>query len=154
MGDRVSYIPPQTITGLVITGKVKMADTARSNTATVAADPDLVVPLKANKRYLVTADLLYTSSLIAGFKMQFGLPAGASMQFVNVSANDGLIKNVTDLLGLAVTTTNPNYMFLRGVIRTGASVGNVDIRWSQNVASALASAALKADSSLTLIELV
>lgn len=150
----MTYIPPQTITGLVITGKVKTADTSRTNTATVAADPDLSVALKANTRYVINADLIFTSSLLAGFKMQWGLPAGATVQFVNVSANDGLLKNLTDLLGIVVTTTNPNYMFLRGIVKTGASGGNLSVRWAQNVASTLSSAVLKADSSVTAIELV
>lgn len=149
----MSYLPPQSITGLILTGRVKAADTSRTNTASSADDPDLVIPLKANTRYLITADLIYSSSLLAGFKMQFGAPAGATMQFVNVSANDGIIRNVTELLGLSVTTANPNYMFLRGVVRTTAA-RTLSVRWAQNVASNLSSAVLKADSSVTAIELV
>ncbi|OAE37640.1 hypothetical protein [Agrobacterium tumefaciens] len=150
----MSYIPPQTITGLVLTGKVKKADTTRTNTATVADDPDLVVALKANTRYLVTADLIFTSSLVAGFKMGWGLPANATIQYVNVGQNDGLVKNLLDLIGLTLTTTNPNYMFLRGIVKTGATAGNVSIKWAQNVASSASGAVLKAESSLTVIELV
>lgn len=149
----MSYIPPQTVTGLMLTGKVKTADTTRSNTITATADPDLSVSVKASTRYLVTADLIFTTAILSGFKTQFGLPAGATSQYVNVGQNDGLVKNLTDLIGIAVTSTNPNYMFLRGIVRTGATPGTIDLRWAQNVIG-LGATVLKADSSLTLIELV
>lgn len=150
----MSYIPPQTITGLIITGKMKTTDTSRTNTATVTDDPDLIVVLKPNTRYLVTADLIYTTSLLAGFKMQWGVPSGATTQYINVGQNDGLVKNLTDIIGLSVTTTNPNYLFLRGIVRTSATAGNLSIKWAQNAASAASSAVFKADSSVTAIELV
>lgn len=150
----MTYIPPSTISGLMLTGKVKNADTSRTSTATAVDDPDLVVALKPNTRYLVTADLIFTSSLLAGFKTGWGLPAGATMQFVNVGQNDGLVKNLTDLLGLSVTTTNPNYVFLRGIVKTGSTAGSLSVKWSQNVASAVSNAVLKADSSVTVIEFV
>lgn len=150
----MTYLKPTSITGLLITGKVKTADTSRTNTASATDDTDLVVAVKANTRYVVSADLIYSSSLIAGFKMGWGAPAGATMQFVNLSTSGGILQNVADLLGISVSTTNPNYMYLRGILKTGASGGNISVKWAQNIASNLSSAALKADSSLTLIELV
>ncbi|HEY6021927.1 MAG TPA: hypothetical protein VIY48_19285 [Candidatus Paceibacterota bacterium] len=131
---------------------IKSATTARASTTVLANDPHLVLSLAANATYELSGFLEYNGQPTAGadFKMDWTIPAGSTLQY----ARNGYISNsvtqtdqvVTDeatirVLGTFGTTTNVSAN-IKGVLVTGGTSGNIQLRWAQNVSNAIATSLL------------
>ena len=139
--------------------RVKTSSTARSNTATVAVDPDLVVPVAANTRYNLEALLFPSGDTTADFRMTFVVPAGATIVWVPrgpsplISVDPATLTMSQQVSGseavLGVYSSAAGAIAPKGHIQTGATAGNVELRWAQGT-SAGAPTTLAAGSWLSL----
>ncbi len=123
----------------------KSADLARSNTDTLAADPDLTLAVAANSVYLVEAYLPYTSSpagTTSGLKVGLAFPAGGEIRCnVTSSVNSamgvaGRLHNSGAEVGQNNGSAQNTHMEIRGMVQTAGTAGNVAVTWAQNNLSA------------------
>jgi hypothetical protein len=138
---------------------IKPADTVRTSTTTLTNDPDLVLSVVANAVYELTGTLAYNgiSGGVGDFKADWTIPAAAAMTWVR----NGYINNSvtqTDTIRTDNTTIRSLGTFgvgtticasIRGIVRTGANAGSLQLRWAQNTSSAT-STTLAADSNIVL----
>jgi hypothetical protein len=127
----------------------KSSDTSRSSTTVLAADPHLVIPVLANDEMFVTIRLLIQGLSTTGdFKFGWNVPSGTTMVFDRYQQStlrDGFIGPSTGIspTGLSTETdvtalggANAIYGFeIRGWIFAGATSGNVEFTWAQNVSN-------------------
>jgi len=124
---------------------VKPADTTRNNTATQAADPDLVVPVAANTVYLIEGFLPYNSNTTADIAFGWTLPAGSTMAWtVNglqtgaTTGQDTIVRgsvNETAVQGVGGAGATDVVALPLGTLTTGTTAGNLTLRWAQNTAN-------------------
>lgn len=126
-------------TGLVVAAAAKSADgTPVNNSTTLVADADLTLAVAANSVYLVRARLYVTSNTTADVKFQFDGPASATGDFDFMGVN--LPSNLAIALGSPTNIVNceaTDVFQVTGVIRTGATAGNLALSMAQNTATAV-----------------
>lgn len=123
-------------------------DTTRNNTATLAADPALTVPVVAGAIYEVRGMVTYSASTAADLQIGWNYPSGSTMEWTP----DGLSIGTTGLTGqmnrtrLAIngvgqvggagpTAGSRAIATPRGLLTAGAD-GNLTLTWAQAVAEA------------------
>lgn len=115
---------------------LKPANTSRTGT-TMSADPHLVLPLRANTKYVFEGLLIFTglSSADARFwlqgptGMEYDLAAPAQSQFV--TDESAPFPRSVPLSGTSSKVGVP----IRGIIVTGATAGDLTVEWSQLASS-------------------
>jgi hypothetical protein len=126
----------------------KTANQQLTNNASLGNDAHLVVPVLANATYIVEGAIFYDGAYNQGdLKVDWAIPAGSNFMWsINGPATGGqaayasqstLAGGSTPLsagtygTGGTQTTITP-----RGLLTTGASAGNLQLRWAQNTAHA------------------
>jgi hypothetical protein len=122
---------------------VKTNDTVRSNTATFAADPELVVAVAANTTYRLDGYIGVTATTNGGFKADLtfpvlnrtnGIPLGVfAVNTANLATMGVAAATNRSLIASTVAYTQSGMMFF-AVFRT-ATNGNVTFRWAQNASN-------------------
>jgi hypothetical protein len=134
--------------GVTINGingtQVVWKDTATSitNSTTVTADPDLVLPVVSNSVYIVECTLVWTNGG-GGMRFDFTGPSGTTLVYAD---NDG---SGIQSIGTDDTFSATTGCTVKGLLRTAASSGSFTFRWAQNTANAAATT-LASGSYLTL----
>jgi hypothetical protein len=147
-------------------GAVKIADTSRASTITLADDPHLSVPILANGIYRGESTLYWnaaTATPDARIRMTFPSSDFIWTQLRVVSTHTGNgsnttvdfggevltgVTNTSTITGLAVTTAIL-VVIIDFTIIVGGSNGNLVLQWAQNTSDAT-STVLKKGSSVTL----
>jgi len=126
----------------------KTADTVRTSTATVAADPHLTFAAEANANYVIETYLFYTADVAVDIKFNYSVPAGASgiRWVLGVATEATSHTNITMRSSAHGATETPGIgsaAIASGeggkdtfVLNMGATAGNVTFQWSQNTSSA------------------
>lgn len=125
----------------------KSSDTTRSNTTTTTADPALQVTVQANAVYKIDAYVIYNSSTVADFAMEFATPAGATGSWSAVGWGRGAgagvgIDGYTVRMNDNAITQERTYggdgtdilLHVKGLLVTAGTAGTLSINWAQEVA--------------------
>lgn len=125
------------------TAAYKFADQANGTTA-LADDTHLTLPVAANSVYAIDLYLDATADATADIALAWATPAGATMSWaeggisLGNSNNIGNLKMVpnaaTDTSGIGILPTGTAAM-PRGRLVTGATAGQLTLRWAQNATS-------------------
>ena len=125
---------------------VKPADTNRNTTTTLADDPDLVIPVTSGATYDINSFIIYSGSPsgTGDLKYTFTVPAGSSGRYSPIRQNlagqyTGWALNLwTDVDSANTNGTGAGQfvsLFVKGILITGGSAGNLTFRWAQNTSS-------------------
>lgn len=128
---------------------VKSADTGRTSTTTLAADPHLALAVAANATYSLDGFIDYDGVFGAGgLKVDWTLPASATMRWsllgnVVADTTQKAVTTTTDQTGsLSVGTygTGGTHTHTRlcGHVTTAGTAGTMTMRWAQNASNATA----------------
>lgn len=125
---------------------VKAADEAVASSTTLQNDNELFLPLGANEVWMVTGTYFFDSaSSTPGAKIGLTVPSGASVLWdtptnwglaAGSSTGIGLTAASTFAVSLLSTSTNP--ITLRYRVTNGATPGNFQLTWAQNVSNSTA----------------
>lgn len=130
---------------------VKPAATSIANSAVLANDPDLAVPLAANSRYMFACGLYYTGAPTGngGLNVGFSLPSGTSTTWAILCyASAGQLTGApgwqvftspTASRTLVTNGSTAEPAWILGSVTTGATAGNLQLQWAQSAAYATAS---------------
>ena len=147
---------PTWVTGQVLTASdvntwfvpfaaIKPADTARATNTTLAADPDIVIPVATNANYQITGIIVYdggTGGTEGDIKWAFTVPSGSSgyygysRQNLSGSYTGAFTSNWTD--GQTAQTTGVGTFMtitISGMLATSSTGGNLVLTWAQNTSS-------------------
>lgn len=160
VGAALAVTGNATITGNLTVGGVgqiqaayKTADTSRANTAVVADDPHLTVPVVANGVYLLDGWLKYFADPTPDFKMTLGTPAGTLGEWSGLGRGLSSAAETASVNGYLIRTDSNdvnqerNYygvtdadmtVHVKGMIRVAGTAGNLTIQWSQGTSNATA----------------
>lgn len=132
---------------LVPQAAYKPGDTSRASTTTLAADPDLTVPVAANCLYWFEAVIVYDGGTqgTSDISIQWSTPASTTMAW-DVNYKDTSGNSVTGSLGLATAIVNAGSngvnanrsISVRGTIDTASTAGSLTLTWAQNTLSGTA----------------
>jgi len=138
----------------------KTANQAVTDSTDYVDDNALTLPVVANAAYLLEGMLLYSGPSAGDIVIRFTGPAGASLAWAHRGAGVGCdasvyaVESASGILGggkvigcYAAATTQAATP--KGILRTGATAGNLLLQFSQYVANVTATT-LYADSYLTL----
>lgn len=128
--------------------KFKTGDESLPSSTAYQDDDHLVVPVEANRDYIVEALLLFTGDPAADAKWQFTLPAGSVMSWGTFTVDSAAAIATTGasnsgspagnvVTGVAGTGTF-RATFIRGTLEVGGTPGNLTLQWAQNVSNATA----------------
>ncbi|HIN63814.1 MAG TPA: hypothetical protein EYM95_04180 [Candidatus Obscuribacterales bacterium] len=120
------------------TVKFKDATTSRSNTTTLADDPDLVINVDANKTYFFTAKLYYNGNGGFGFKSTFVGPSGSTLTWrADRPDNAGEASGTLAGGATAVMDTNNSQrvVLISGKIVVSSTSGQLKMQWAQNTSN-------------------
>jgi hypothetical protein len=126
---------------------VKAADTSRSSTTTLTADPDLTFSVLANSKYLVRFALIITGGATEDFKFSVGGPASFTLNSsiwyntgntTTITGDDSPNDNTPDSVTIPCHATVPSTVWFDGYIATSGTAGTVSIKWAQNTSGATA----------------
>lgn len=135
----------------------KTSDQAKSTDATLANDSELVVTVVASATYVFDGFLVYDGATTGDIQVKLVPPASATLVWVpngppsSASGTATTLKvpkegTAADTFG-AVGTGAGNILVMapRGILRTGASAGTLQLQWAQGTSDATATT-LYADS--------
>ena len=125
---------------------VKPSDTNRNTTTTLADDPDLQLPLAGGTTYDINSLIIYSGSPSGSgdLKYTFSVPSGSSGRYSPIRQNlsgqyTGWAMNQwTDTDSANTNGTGAGQfvsLFVKGILITGGSAGNLTFRWAQNTSS-------------------
>lgn len=124
----------------------KTANTSRTSTTTLAADPHLIVPVDANAMYELTGLIDFEADAAGDMKFQFTLPASATMNYTWLSwtaVADLFTNNATNNQTTVASIGGGGAgvgrgVILQGNVTTAGTAGNLGINWAQNTSSGTA----------------
>ena len=158
---------PQIVAGMAVTSAllqsmlpltaVKSADTARSLTTTLTADPALTVTVVPNATYQMYVSLLYKGNTTNAGDLKFGFTqlTGASLAggFLGITNPLGLyivpVTATSTLVSYSNGTSNPLWCQVSATLVTTSGGGTFALLWAQNTSNATATT-LMAGSSMSL----
>ncbi|MFJ8685052.1 hypothetical protein [Micromonospora wenchangensis] len=125
----------------------KTADTSRSSTTTLTADPDLAVAVAAGAVYLMSAYIPHTYNAAGDFKFGWSGPAGASMpnwqadwRTTDGTEVSGAFTDITSTVPITSASGSLNQpVWCHGLLIVGATAGTFAFTWAQNTSNAAAS---------------
>lgn len=127
----------------------KSADETRSNT-TLDNDDDLHLEMEANTNYSFELVFAYTAHASGRIKGAFDLPAGATMSAHATYLDNttglittGALTNESSFSSAAGSTSTPLIIIIRGIVRCGATAGNLQWQYAQAASHATATTGLK-----------
>jgi hypothetical protein len=102
--------------------------TATNRNTTVAADPDLVLPVEASSVYAVELMLDVEVTTANTIKIGFAFPSGAILSW---AGNDDLQRNLNPTTTVNLTiTAGGGIQHLKGSLYTLANAGNLTLYWA------------------------
>jgi len=120
----------------------KTADTSRSFSATLTADPDLALPVAATAFYQFFCVLNFegSSTVSQGLKWNFTVPSGTTLRY-HATFTDSSNNQVTGNMYTGASTpaggTNGAGVLrgvtMNGTVYTGSTAGTMTLQWCQNV---------------------
>jgi hypothetical protein len=122
----------------------KAADEAVTASATLQDDDDLVLPLEANASYAFDAFFIYDGATGGDLKVAFTVPAGATLAWSGYGQSTGatIASGVINTFALtssgsaagvgAIGAGQKLTVRPQGIVRTGATAGNLQVQWAQN----------------------
>jgi len=142
----------------------KTADTSRSATTTLTADPHLVITLEANAVYTMDGWIKYDGPTAGDLTISFTAPSGCLGEYTSWGAGNGVVgatstptlqQDVQDVRGYLIRTeTNdiqasrgfgclgtgitPLTLRLNGTIRNSSTPGTYSFNWAQTTSNATA----------------
>ena len=126
---------------------IKGADTARTSTTTLTADPDLTVAVLANTTYVVRFSLLYKGGATnaSDFKFGFSVPAGATFAGGAITIANPLAVAILPvasassvLVSYSNGTGNPLWCQVTAGLIVSGTAGSLALTWAQNTSSGTA----------------
>lgn len=118
----------------------KSSDTSRTNTAVLAADTDIVIPVAANEVLLVLYCLVLEAHADADFDFQWTVPAGATLYKHSASIpNTTVATAIADATPEIALTTNTGITYHFTQLMSyigGAAGGNLTLTWAQHASDA------------------
>jgi hypothetical protein len=124
----------------------KTADQSVTNAttgSTLVDDLHLIAPLSvANARYIIRAGIRYSSNTTADIKFTFSGPSGSTIVFggPSIDLTTSTACNFAEAIAPSVLTSGGTggtvIVTLNGSLTTGATTGNLTLRWAQNTANA------------------
>ncbi len=138
----------------------KTAATVRNNTAALADDPHLTVPVAANTVYELTCVVFYEGTTTGDLALSWTVPAGVSgtwspdgLRLAATSGQDQINRvastNVTGIFTIGGAGATKVMARLTGLLTVGSTAGPLALRWAQATAEA-SDLTLHADSHLRL----
>lgn len=126
----------------------KPNDTTRISTISATNDPDLSMPVDANKSYFCEWHVLYNSNSTANIRMQWTMPASATFNGlifglgVSVSYGTNTIDASNPLNSVTFhwqgqAPAVDSGVRLSGVLATAGSAGNFTLQWAQDTSTAV-----------------
>ena len=131
---------------------IKSADTSRTSTTSLTADPHLTLSVAASATYQVDVVLLYKGPSGAGFfQWDFDIPASAV--FVNVASYMNSSGNATVQYNSAGVTTQwantegtggstDDAVRIGGTLAVSSTSGTFDLKWAQHASNGVATSLL------------
>lgn len=139
----------------------KTADESVASSAVSQDDDELVLAVAANAVYVLNGIIFYTGANAADIRVQWAVPTGATLDWFSgglqaggTTSGDLYAGNLgagVDLGLAAGSTTVPNGAHVHGLLVTGSTAGNLQLRWAQISASGTATV-VKANSFIELHE--
>jgi len=115
----------------------KPADTTRTLTTTLADDPDLVLPVLANKHYAFEMWISENVHNTPDLKIAITMPAGATLESLLMSSAFASADDTYDGSSRIVFgTATVDSVTLIGAITVAGTAGNVTLQWAQNTSDA------------------
>jgi len=121
--------------------KIKESDLpSLTEDTTLQDDPELFVPLLANKKYFFIMHLAISSDVTPDFKFAFSFPSGGIVSSMSQSTwrNSGTLNGLVSLATVQTGTINgtaKKHHDTSGFMLTGATAGNLQLQWAQNTSS-------------------
>lgn len=123
----------------------KTANTTRNSTTSLTADPDLVVPMLANKTYTLKGSFWFTSNAAPDFKYRFGATGSAAAIYGTITHNTNGTSSPAN--GVITAYHSSDQVFLGAGnftgyatfeirIVNGASDATFQLSWAQNTSDA------------------
>ncbi|MDB5186190.1 MAG: exported protein of unknown function [Candidatus Saccharibacteria bacterium] len=133
----------------------KSADQVVTNNATFQSDSDLSFNMEANATYTFDGIINFNAtSAVAGYKLTFTVPSGASMSIAAYNPTSGTAMSTCNMSTSGETCTVTITAGIRGNIRisgyvaNGANSGNTQFQFAQNTAVAAQSVTVYKGSSI------
>lgn len=122
----------------------KVSSTGPRVNNTLAADPDLTIPVAANARYLVTLSLKYNGNTTGSgdFKFSFSVPSGATFEGGFLGINNPLGVYVLPVTASSVLTSfsngtgSPLWCMVKATLATSGTSGSFTLNWAENTTNA------------------
>lgn len=116
---------------------IKAAATLRQSNVTLTADPDLVLALLANTRYIFEMGLYIQTTTSPDWKHQLYAPAGAAIvdSVINIDAASVVRDESTVYTNTGISATI--LAIIKGSVINGGTAGNMGINWAQNTSAAI-----------------
>lgn len=122
----------------------KQADETVNNTVVLQDDDDIKLEVGADETWLFVLFALYKAHADADLTLGWAVPSGASMIWMGIQqGGDALDESETTNMNGAGTGANPCTGQAWGVIRNGATAGDLQLRWAQSTAHASDTSVLK-----------
>lgn len=121
---------------------VKTADTSRSLTTTLTADPTLTFSVLANSKYLVRLVIFGLSSTTPDFKYRMDIPASATGNGATIIRTNNGTESETMNFSSSFDSFQTDgdggkfYITAELYITTAGTAGNVSFMWAQNTSDA------------------
>jgi hypothetical protein len=113
---------------------LKTANTPRTSTTTLAADPDLAISLSGSSTYRITARVIWSAPSAAGLKISWSGPSGATMGWSDGALDFYPLISSVDLW----TGTGVQKSFMLYGLITTTNAGTLSLTWAQQVSNATA----------------
>lgn len=119
---------------------VKTAAEIRSNDASLGNDDDLVCGVEANTDYLVEGIISYVTDNAADFRIALPQPSGATLTvqlgiYQTLLNSQQVTHNWNGASRSIPGPPNNAYIWIRGILEVGATAGNLQFQWCQDVAT-------------------
>ncbi|MEV6800509.1 hypothetical protein AB0M91_19510 [Micromonospora rifamycinica] len=123
---------------------VKTTDTSRISTVTLAADPDLTVPVIAGAVYLVNLYAPHTYNAAGDFKIGWTYPSGSTLpnwqarwRTTDGVETSGSFADITSTVAITSASGSLNQpVWAHGLLTIGALAGQFAFAWAQNTSNA------------------
>ena len=131
---------------------LKENDTARASNDTSTSDPELILPLQPNERWLGQFVIWYTGEADGDLKTHLEIPAGATGRWgvsgiviaATTFSGDITVESTTDFdSGTPISVGGPEaaadaMLIIPFVVTVGATAGNLSLFWAQRVSDVTA----------------
>jgi len=126
---------------------IKATDTSRTNTTTLAADPDLTLSLAANTTYLIQIHVIIeNANSTPDFKWDVVEADGTWRGWLRAGTTTNRIYEGASTGSQAIVASIPEYIIFEITHRTGGTGGTFALQWAQNVLDAVNATVVKANS--------